>query len=86
MNSVNAKILGIKDRDITLCVPDTALAELAGKQTKLNGLNAACLNCPQSKEADDDEGDLTNALVYRIEGSADMGSLTEESICEVTWV
>jgi len=45
-----------------------------------------CLNCPPSKEADDDGGELANALVYRIEDADDISSLTEESMCEVTWV
>ena len=86
MHSVNAKILSIKNRVITIRVPDTALAKLPGKEAKLNGLSAACLNCLPSKEADDDEGELTNALVYRIEGADDISSLTQASICEVTWL
>jgi hypothetical protein len=41
MNSVNAKILEIDDRVITVSVPETAVAGLVGKEIRLNGFGAA---------------------------------------------
>jgi hypothetical protein len=86
MNSVNAKILKIEDRVITISVPHAAVTGLLGKDIKLDGFSAGWLNSPPSKEADDDESKLIDALAYRVEGKDDIGSLTVASICEVTWV
>jgi len=86
MNSINAKILKIKDRVITISVPHAAVTDLAGKDIKLDGFSAGWLNSPPSKEADDDESELIDALAYRIKGNDDIGSLMVASTCEVTWV
>ena len=86
MNSINANILAINDRVITVSVPETAIAGLVGKKIRLNGFGAAWVASLPSKEADDDESKLTNALAYRIEVKDDIGSLKLASICEVTWV
>ena len=85
MNSVNARILDIHDRLITISVPHDAVSGLVEKEIKLNGFKAVWLNSPPSKEADLDENELTDALAYRLEGKDDIGSLTVASICEVTW-
>jgi hypothetical protein len=86
MNSVNARILAIDGRLITVSVPHSVVADLAGKRAKLNGFGAVWLNSPPSKEADDDETELTDALAYRVEGKDNLGSLAVASICEVTWM
>jgi len=85
MNSVNARILEKHDRLITISVPHAAVPVLVEKEIKLNGFTAVWLNSPPSKEADDDETELTDALAYRVKGKDDIGSLTVASICEVTW-
>jgi hypothetical protein len=58
---------------------------LVEKVIKLNGFTAVWLNSPPSKEADDDEAELTDALAFRVQGKEDISSLAVESICEVTW-
>jgi hypothetical protein len=85
MNSVNARILDRQDRRITIRVPHAAVPGLVEKEVMLNGIKAVWLNRPPSKEADDDEDDLTDALAYLLEAGKDAGSLTVASICEVTW-
>ena len=85
MNSVNAGILEIDGRLITVRVPHAAVAELEGKDIKIDGFSAVGVNCPPSKEADDDEDELTDALAYRLEGKDDIRGLKVAARCEVTW-
>jgi hypothetical protein len=85
MKSVNATILQLKGRIITVRVPGAELAGLAGKDIKINGLKTIGVHGVPSSEADDFKTDLTNALIYRIAAEDNTSSLKVASVCELTW-
>jgi len=85
IKSVNATILQVKDRIITVRVPSSELAGLVGKDIKINGLKTIGLHSVPSSEADNFKTDFTNALTYRITDEENTSSLKVAAVCEITW-
>jgi hypothetical protein len=85
MYSTNARILQREGNDLTLRFLNAEIAESAGHQVKVNGLKFVLIPSLPSKEADNDQPDLTNALVYRLADGEETSSLTAPAVCEVTW-
>jgi len=85
IKSVNATILQIDDRIITIRVPSANLVELEGKDIEINGLKAVWVQSVPSSEGEDEKIDVTNALLFKLAEQVVPRSLKVASVCEVTW-
>jgi hypothetical protein len=85
IKSVNATILQINGRILTIRFPSTPVVALAGKDIEINGAKAAWVQSLPSSEAEDEKIDVTNALLFRIAEQVVPSSIKVASICEVTW-
>jgi len=85
MQSVKAKILHQEGHTLTIRILDAAVACLAGKEIRINGLKASGVKPVPCSESDANKTDLTNALMYRLAEQDKANSFTLGSLCEVTW-
>jgi hypothetical protein len=85
IKSVDATILQINGRMITIRVPSAHFVELEGKSIEINGFKAVWIQSVPSSETEDEKIDITDALLFKIAGESIPDSFKVAAVCEVSW-